>query len=172
MHSMNWLDIVIGAPLVLAIIRGYRSGFVMQIAILIGVVFSVVLAGKISEFIFPYISVLINDADHLVPPLSYIAAFLLITLAFMFFGKAIESLLKAIQINFINKLAGALLSFITWCIAISVILILINRIDSHQILIKEPVRESSYLFEPMLDIGEILVPFLKTKSESLESIKN
>ena len=72
---MNWLDITIGIPLIFAVIKGYRSGLIMQVAILIGVVVSVVFAGKLSEYIAPYFPETIGIPAHLIPPIAYIIAF-------------------------------------------------------------------------------------------------
>ena len=169
---MNWLDIVIGIPLIFAIIKGYRSGLVMQIAILIGVIVSVVFAGKLSEFVAPYFPEAIGIPAHLIPSISYIIAFSLIIFAFILSAKTIESLFKIVQLNFVNRMFGALFSMMAWLIGMSIILVLIVNLDQKKTLLKETTRNSSYLFEPMIHIGETLVPFLKTKSDSFFSIEN
>lgn len=169
---MNWLDIVIGIPLIFAVIKGYKSGLIMQIAILIGVIVSVVFAGKLSEFVAPYFPETIGIPPHLIPPISYIIAFCIITSAFILGGKTIETLFKIVQLNFVNRLFGALFSVMTWLVSASIVLVLIVNMDQKKILIKDSTRNSSYLFEPLIHTGETLVPFLKTKSTNFLSIEN
>lgn len=169
---MNWLDIIIAAPLILATIQGYRTGFVMQVATFVGITFSIIFAGKASEIIAPYTSGIVSQSSALASPVLYIASFLLIMLAFIILGKTIESLFKVAQLNFFNRMLGAAFSLATWTLAISVVLMLIINIDQKQILLKEPIKQSSHLYEPFVSIGETLVPFLKTKSEAILAIDN
>lgn len=168
---MNWLDIIIAAPLILVFIKGYRTGLVMQIATFIGLTFSIIFAGKASEILAPYCAKIIDTSSHFASPILYITSFVLIMLAFVLLGKTVESLFKVVQLNFVNRLAGALTSAITWIIVASVLLVLVIKIDERQVLLKEHTRQSSNLLEPMVYIGETLVPFLKTNSAALLTIE-
>lgn len=159
---MNWFDFIVLGILALSFIKGYKSGFVMQLATLAGFVVSAIFAGKLSELVAPKLIEFIDDIPaYIISPLSYTIAFILILVAFFFVGKVFESLLKFVMLGFINKLLGAVFSATKWVLVFGILLSLLSELDKNKTLFKEEFRDKSLTFNPIMKVAQSVVPFLK-----------
>ncbi|GAB6011899.1 CvpA family protein [Viscerimonas tarda] len=153
----EWFDIVILTIVVLSAIRGYISGLIMQLASLIGLVCCAFFAGQVAGIINPYI----NSSVYALRPLSYFLAFVIIMIAFFIIGKALESFLKALKINTLNRLSGAIFATVKWLFLASILLNLLVEFDQRQQLIKSNVRENSHSYPYVKAIAPAVIPFLQ-----------
>lgn len=156
---MNWFDIIVLIVALYSIFKGYRSGFIKQLASLAGLVACVLLSGKLSTILLPYFQDKIPG--YFVEPATFIAAFLLIFAAFKLIGHMLQSILESIKIGAINKFAGAILSLAKWMILISVIINLAEKLDSKHTLIPDDLATSSKSYRYVQPIAPMLTPYLK-----------
>lgn len=159
---MVWFDFIILGVLVFSFIKGYKSGLVMQLAMLVGLIVSAIFAGKLSELVTPYLIRWIDGIpSYVLSPISYLIAFVLIISACFFWGKIFESLLKLVLLGFVNSFIGGLFSMLKWLVIFSILLNLILMLDYNHKLIDENTKEKSLTFEPVSQIAQTLVPFLR-----------
>ena len=158
---MNWFDLVVIILIALTLIKGFFSGFVMQVAMLAGVALGAVFAGKLSEFIAPKLIEWANVSPHILAPLSYIVAFLAILIGLFFVGKLIESFIKAIQLNTINRVAGALFCSLKWVLIFSIITNLLIEFDQDKRIIKQDIRETSFIYPLITETAQTVIPYLR-----------
>lgn len=137
------------------------SGFVMQLASLCGLVLGAFFAGKLSGYIAPKLIELTGGAAHLIGPLSYLIAFALIIIVMLLLGKAVQSLVKAMELNLLNRLAGALFCSLKYLLLFSIVLNLIIEIDQGEVIIKKDVRENTYTYTYIQQIAPFAIPYLK-----------
>jgi len=158
---MNWLDIIVAIVIVYSIFKGYRTGFIKQLASLAGIVACILLSGKVSAMILPYLRNLGNIPDKLLEPAAFIAAFILIAAAFMLLGHMIQSILETIKLGFINRLAGAVLSLAKWMIIISLVFNLLIKMDEHRVLFPADIENRSLSFKYIQPVAPAIAPYLK-----------
>lgn len=158
---MNWFDLVVVILILLTLLKGFFSGFVMQIAMLAGLILGAVFAGKLSEIIAPKLIELTGVSSHIVAPLSYIVAFIAILVGLYFIGKLLETVIKAIQLNIFNRLAGALFCSLKWIVIISILLNLLIEFDQDKKIIKEDVRENSITYPFISEVATTVIPYLR-----------
>lgn len=166
---MSWFDALIAIIVVLSLIRGFISGFVKQIASLLGIVAGMLFAGQLSLKLKPHLHKIINPTlEHMLDALSYIIAFCIILFVFYFLGLVIQKMLKILQLNILNHILGSFLCPAKWLIIISILLNIVLTIDINQRLIKPDVREKSLFYPYIKSITSYFIPFLdfdKSKEE-------
>jgi len=158
---MNWFDLVVLILILLALIKGFFSGFVMQIAMLAGLILGAIFAGKLSELIAPELIKLTDVSPHIMAPLSYIVAFIAILVALFFAGKLAESFIKAVKLNTFNRIAGALFCSLKWIVLFSILLNLLVEFDRDKKIIKEDIRENAITYSVVSEVAQTVIPYLR-----------
>lgn len=158
---MIWFDLLVIVLVAATLAKGFVSGLIMQIASLAGIVLGAMFAGKISEFIAPRFIQWIDGSPHIIGALSYVVAFLLIMVALLLAGKAVQSFVKALNLNAANRVAGAVFCCVKWMVVFSILINIVAEMDQGQRLIKENVRTQSYTYNAVATISQIVVPYLK-----------
>lgn len=158
--NMNWFDLLVLILLAASFIKGYVSGFVMQIATLVGLVVGAVFAGKLSEFIAPYLIQLVGS-PHIIGVLSYLVAFILIIVAIVVLGKILYSMVKALELSTLDRLTGGFFGTLKWMFLFSILLNLVVELDQNGNFIKQEVREGSYTFYYVQKLASIVIPYLR-----------
>lgn len=158
---MNWFDLVVVIIVGLAIVKGFFSGLIMQVATLAGIILGAIFAGKLSEIIAPKLIALVDGSPHIIGPLSYIVAFVAILIALFFAGKLLESFANALKLSALNRLAGALFSCAKWIVLFSIGLNLLVEFDQNKNIVKENVREGSYTYPLMSEVAKAVIPYLR-----------
>lgn len=138
----------------------------MQLASLAGIVACAIFAGQVATIISPYIISLTNASPHILKPLSYVSAFILIMVGFIFLGRMIQGILETIKLKSLNKLAGGVFSSAKWLIVISILLNIIVEIDKSNKIIKDDVRQNSHSYPYIKKLTPYFIPFLEFDSHS------
>ncbi len=158
---MNWFDLIVIILVLVSLGKGAFSGLVMQVASLAGLVLGAIFAGQLSALVAPELIRLTDASPHIIGPLSYIVAFIAILVGLFFAGKLVESFVEALQMNFLNRLAGAVFCCAKWVVLFSILLHLLVELDQNKVLIKEDVREKSYTYPYITKISQTVIPYLR-----------
>lgn len=155
---MNWFDIIILIVAGYSILKGFKTGFVKQLASLGGLLAGAILSGQVSYILEPYMH---KVSERFAAPLSYMIAFVLIITAFAIVGHMLHEILETVKLGTLNRLAGAALCFSKWILAISILINLISKADENKRLISDNFRKKSRTFNSVQAIAPIIVPYLK-----------
>ena len=171
---MNYLDIIFGILFVWSIYRGYTKGFILQLATLAGLLLGIYGALKFSDFTAGLLAPRMNINEQTLSIISFALTFLIILIAVILIGKLIEKFNEAIELGFINKILGVILSMLKMAFIISVLLVLINKADAKYNFISNNTKEKSLLYKPLSNFAPILFPYLKFDKikEKFEEKKN
>ncbi len=178
--EISWLDILMLLICVGALIRGFFTGFIMQLATLVGIVLGAIFSGKMAELISPYIERSIDASQQIISATSYLASFIIILIMVTLIGRLVNSLAKAILLDTVNKMAGAIFCMGKWILIVSILLNLVVMFDSKQVVIGEKIRNESYSYPFLIAIAQTIIPYLNfneadipllPKSETNSSLK-
>ena len=158
---MNWFDLVVIVIILLTLIKGFMSGLVMQIASLVGIILGAIFAGQLAPIIEPHLLSWTGGAPHIIAPLSFIIAFLLILMALILAGRLIQSLVDALSMSFLNRLAGALFCTAKWIIIFSIAINLLVEFDQDKRIISEEIRTESHTYSLITEIAKTVIPYLR-----------
>lgn len=169
---MTWLDILVLIICIVAFLRGLKTGLVMQVASLVGIVLGAIFAGKIAEFIYPYLEGISENTEYIVAPASYLIGFILILVLVNILGRMLHHLVHAIFLGAINRVIGAVFSVAKWILIISILLNLTVQFDRNKTIIKAEVREQSHTYPILTNIAQTIIPYLRfdNLSTSLQTL--
>jgi membrane protein required for colicin V production len=156
---MNYLDIILAVPLLWAVYRGFTKGFIIEVASLIAIVLGIYGAVHFSYFISDALKLKSEYASLI----SFAVTFLIIVVIVFLLAKMLEKSVNLLALGLVNKLAGAFFGMLKVAFIISVVLILINKIDSKTGIIPEKTKQGSLLFVPVSSIAPFVIPKLNFK---------
>ena len=156
------IDIIFALGLILAFIHGINKGLIHSIVSLIAIVVGILAAVHLSEVTSVYIDKWFNISSKYLPLISFLLVFIIIFILFRLLEKALEGFFKVLQLNFLNKLAGAIIWSIVWILFYSTLLF---YADNMQLLPLDTKAESIVFekIEPLAPktietIGKIIPP--------------
>ena len=158
---MIWLDILVLIVCAIALIRGYMTGLIMQIASLAGIILGAIFAGKMAEEVYPYLIEIFPDSQNIIAPLSYLVGFILILIAVYFIGKLIDKFAETVLLGTANKIVGAIFCMVKWILIISIMTNIVTMFDQRKIVLNEKVREESYTYSVLIDIAQTIIPYFR-----------
>lgn len=160
---LNWFDLIILILLLIAFINGYRKGLVMMLAGLVTVILAAIFGGKLAVRILPELQKLFDMSPQLANVLSYVAAFLAIAVVLGLVGALVQKIFETVNLNFVNRLLGSVVSVATTTIVLSILLNLVLMLDSGERMIKPDVKEKSFFYERIQAVVPAIVPYLDKK---------
>lgn len=158
---MNWLDIIVAVVVVYSIFKGYSSGLIKQLASLVGVIACILLSGKVSLIILPYLREWNIFPDSLVEPAAFIMSFLSIFAVVTLLGYMLQTILESIKLGFVNRIGGIVICLAKWLIVLSLVLNLVERMDKNHNLISEDISEKSKTYPYVRPLAPAITPYLK-----------
>lgn len=161
------LDIIFAIPIVFGVYKGYKSGIVKVLLILIFFLIGLSLGMKFIPMLSSYLKESFEINPGLLPIISFLIVFILTLLLGKIVIKLLESLLKLIYMNWINKIIGSVLGMATSVLILSTLVYLSNNID----LISLEAKSSSFLYpyiEPVAPTFYAYMPLFKDWLKDLE----
>ena len=156
---MNWIDIVILIILAGGLISGFRNGFVGEVASLAGLVLGLWGAIKFSWWTADLLEGM-GLSFSLMPVIAFIVTFIIIAVIMQLIGGIVSGLLKAIALNWLNRIAGIAAGVFKAALFASVILLILDMVSDKHPVIPEEARKASVLYEPVSELVPTLLPFL------------
>lgn len=158
---MNWIDIVIGVPLIWAAYQGFKKGFVLEIFSLLALFAGIYGAVYFSDFTADWLKRNFEMKDKYLPALSFTITFIGVIISVHFIGKAIEKVVNLAAMKLVNKLAGLLFSIVKVGLIMSVVLNLLIPMNREAKLISSDVLNSSLLLAPVQAFAPTVIPAVK-----------
>jgi membrane protein required for colicin V production len=158
---MNILDIIFLVPLLFALYRGFKNGIIHMAASLAALVLGIFLAIKLR----PLFASLLNSVFHIAPDnmniIAFSVAFVSIVLVVHLIAIFVEKLVKAVALNFVNRLLGMGFGLLVTAFVISMILWPVNKVNEQRQIIKPERIAGSFLYKPLSAFAPAVFPYLK-----------
>lgn len=158
---MNYLDIIICVPLAWALYKGFRKGLILEIAALISLVIGIWTAYKFSSITGEYLIKYFTLSSNVLPLVSFIVTFLLVVIGIHFLAKMLERIIKLAALGLINRLAGALFSFIKVGLIVGTLLYASSLFDNTFEIIPNEIKKESLVYKPIISAPPKILPMLK-----------
>lgn len=167
---MNFLDLLIGVPLLWYAYKGFGKGLIAEITSLVALIAGIYIAVHFSWLVGGYLESLFSMDNQYLSLASFAVTFIMVVVLAQFLGLSISRMLQHIALGFINKLAGGVFGLLKIAFIISVILYFYCRIDENMHLIPEEIRSESLLFKPVAGIAPVVIPKLEKEKEKAKEI--
>ena len=165
---MNYLDIIIVAPLLYGLIKGFSNGLVKEITGLLGLIIGVYVAINFSSYLHPRFIEFLGGHEQFVPIISFTTLLLVSILVIRLLGYFLDKLTKALALGIISRILGAIFGFFKIVVIFSFLLFIVTEYG----LINTQTQKESVLLKPLQDITAIITPEInKHKDTFLDKVE-
>ena len=161
---MNYFDIIIIIPLIWGAFKGFKKGLIIEIASLIALFLGVWGGVKFSSISAKYLSEMFDVSEKIMPLISFAITFILIVIAVYALAKMLQKVIKMVAIGLVNKIAGLAFGVLKFTLIISIILTLVNNVNSEIEFIEPEMETSSLLYKPISSLAPAVIPGLQNIS--------
>jgi membrane protein required for colicin V production len=152
------IDIPIAIIIIWGAYKGFTKGFIVQmatlIAIIIGIWGAVKFSGFTTEVLFK------NTESNYIPIISFAVTFIIIIIAIHLLARLLDKLIKSIDLNIFNRILGIAFGILKNAFIVSIILLVMNRIDENISFLPEEEKEKSLLYVPLSNFAPTVLPYL------------
>lgn len=152
---MNYIDIIIAIILAVFGIAGLRKGIITEAATLLGLGLGLFGAFHFSDFTAEQLVQYVSIDPKYLNLVSFILTFVVVAVLVNLLGRLVTSLVKAINLGFIDKIGGFVFGLAKGLLICSLAVMLLNSLTEKGIL-KEDLKKDSVLY-PMV---EEAVPYI------------
>jgi len=157
---MSYIDIVLGILLIIAAVRGFYKGFIVEAASLLALILGIWGAIHFSYFTADFLVNTFGWDSKNMSIIAFLMTFIVIIVVVHILGKILTKVVEALALGFLNHLAGLLLGVLKTALILSVLLLFLDKIDEEKNLISEEARQESQAYEPVKNLVPTLLPFL------------
>ncbi len=160
MSLINTMDILILLLFIPALIGGIRKGFIRQLAGLIALLLGLWAASKYNAPLSEIICSKLDTTSSLVPVISFIVIFLIILLLVSLIGRLVSKIFQVAMLGWLDRIVGVLFSFLKTAFILSILIYILNSLDSlYNFMPKESISESR-LYPPIQKLAPAVFPYL------------
>ena len=142
------LDMLLLIPAILGLWRGWRRGFIREVAALLSLVVSLFLSYRFQETVYIFLSGRFDEKGAFVHALSFLLVFLASMITLNALARLLTTLIESAQLGTLNRLMGGLFGCIKW-LMLSLVLVqvafLLNQrfgwFHTHEVMERYPVLE-------------------------------
>ena len=156
---MTTIDIIILIALGAGVIIGFMKGFIRQLASILGLIVGLLAAKAL------YTSLAVKLCPTVTDSMAQILAFVIIWIAvpliFTLVASVLTKAMEAVSLGWLNRLLGAGLGALKYLLLVSLVVCVIQFIDTDSQLISQTKKEESLLYYPMERFAGMFFPAAK-----------
>ncbi len=158
---MNFIDLLILVPLLLAAWKGFKRGFIIEIFIVLALLVGIYCGIHFSDYTSDLIKDKLNVSSIYLPLISFALTFTVIAVGIYFIGKMLEKVIKIAQLSLLNKLGGVFFSVVKTLYFMSTLFLLIASAQEKTEIIPTATLNESLLYTPVSNLSLATIPYLK-----------
>lgn len=152
---MNLLDLLILLPIIYGMIQGYRSGLIHSLASIIAIGGGVIAAKLFAPSLSTQLLGVFNAPEWFVHALAYLIIFIVVTIICNCIGNMLTRLARAISLRWLDRLLGAFFGVFAWALIVSVILNILDIVETHYPVLNPEAKATSALHKPTLSLASV-----------------
>ncbi len=157
---MNYLDLIICIPLVWGLYKGFTKGLIVEATTFIAFGLGVWGGIHFSDFVAYKLSSMFNWQSSYLPIISFAATFLGIIILIYLIAKLVQRMAEGMALGVVNKIGGAVIGVLKYALIMSVVIFMINAVESSYPMVSFKTKEGSLLYKPVGKIAPMLIPAL------------
>lgn len=158
---MNYIDLVLVIMLIIAAFQGFRNGLIIELASLAALVLGIWGAIKFSDWTAGFITKNTGFHSEHLSTIAFVITFIVIVILVHMLGKALDSIVKAVFLGFLNRLAGIIFGILKFAVILSIFLLIFDDIDENVHILPAKQKQESKMYAPMKQLVPTLFPFIK-----------
>ena len=153
---MNKIDIILLVILGFGLIRGFMRGLIIEMASLLAIVVGIYGAIHFSFFTARLLGELMPSSQQTIEVVAFGLTLIVLMLAVMFLAKVLTKMLKAAELGFLNRLAGALFGALKAAVIVGSLFVFLERTFQTEKLLSPSALSDSVLYEPVKSISAVV----------------
>jgi len=141
------IDIVAAIIILYGFYTGYQKGLIKTLFATLSILLAVLVCLKLSPVVIDWIEGILKLSPAINYILGFVLTFFIVMIGIRFIGSRLEGLLKAVNINFINKIAGGLLMGAVFAVCLGFLVHLADNLN----LIDDKNKQASIAY-PVLNV--------------------
>ncbi|OFZ53598.1 MAG: hypothetical protein A3D92_09735 [Bacteroidetes bacterium RIFCSPHIGHO2_02_FULL_44_7] len=167
---MNFLDFVILAALGYAAWVGFRKGFIIELFTFLALFIGLYAGIHFSDWLTGLFRDHLGFTSEYMPAISFTLIFFGIGAMVYFAGKTLEKVIKVVQLNLLNKLAGILFSVLKMIFFIGAGILLLESYNQKGKLISDETREGSLFYGGLRIVVTACIPAFEESTLVIEGV--
>ena len=159
---MATLDIILGGVLGLGVLLGFIRGFIKQLASLLGLVVGLLAAKALYTSLAVKLSPVLGDSLTFAQGLAFILIWLAVPLAFTWIASLLTKAMEFMSLGWLNRLLGAGMGALKYALVMSLLISVMEVIDTDQTWITKDQKQQSELYEPIRNFAKLFFPVAKS----------
>ena len=166
---MNTFDIIIAALLILGFVRGLNRGLFVEVASLAALIAGIFGAIHFSNFVGNFLDDRVSWEENYITIVSFAITFAIIVIIIASIGKVLTKIADFASLGLLNKLLGGVFGALKIGLVLSIILLVLNKLNNTIPFVSEEQQENAILYEPVKDLAPTLFPdFLNVVEEETD----
>jgi membrane protein required for colicin V production len=158
---MNYIDILILAPVAWAAYKGFSKGLVIELAQLAALVLGIFIALRFSGLLYPLLVEQLGMGPKYTPVIAFALLFVAVVISVHLVAKLVHRMLELVALGLANRLAGLLFGALKVLFIVSVLFSVVNRLDALAGFIDDDTKKGSLLYRPVSDLSLLIYPDLE-----------
>ena len=158
---MTTIDIIILIALGAGVIVGFMKGFIRQLASILGLIVGLLAAKALYTSLAVKLCPTVTDSMTVAQILAFVIIWIAVPLIFTLVASVLTKALEAVSLGWLNRMLGAGLGALKYLLLVSLVICVIQFIDSDSQLISQTKKEQSLLFYAMESFAGIFFPAAK-----------
>ena len=158
---MTTIDIIILIALGAGVIVGFMKGFIRQLASILGLIVGLLAAKALYTSLAVKLCPTVTDSMTVAQILAFVIIWIAVPLIFTLVASVLTKALEAVSLGWLNRMLGAGLGALKYLLLVSLVICVIQFIDSDSQLINQTKKEQSLLYYPMESFAGIFFPAAK-----------
>ena len=158
---MTTIDIIILIALGAGGIVGFMKGFIRQLASILGLIVGLLAAKALYTSLAVKLCPTVTDSMTVAQILAFVIIWIAVPLIFTLVASVLTKALEAVSLGWLNRMLGAGLGALKYLLLVSLVICVIQFIDSDSQLISQTKKEQSLLYYPRESFAGIFFPAAK-----------
>ena len=158
---MTTIDIIILIALGAGVIIGFMKGFIRQLVSILGLIVGLLAAKALYTSLAVKLCPTVTDSMTVAQILAFVIIWIAVPLIFTLVASVLTKAMEAVSLGWLNRLLGAGLGALKYLLLVSLVVCVIQFIDTDSQLISQTKKEESLLYYPMERFAGMFFPAAK-----------
>lgn len=158
---MTTIDIIILAVVGAGAVLGFMKGFLKQLAGLLGLVVGLLAAKALYATVAERVFLPLTDSLTVAQGIAFFVIWLAVPLGFLLVAALVTKAMEAVSLGWVNRLLGACLGLLKYALLVSLIICVVEYLDTDNTLLKKTKKQESTLYYPMEKFAGAFFPKAK-----------
>lgn len=164
---MTTLDIIILVVLGAGAIVGFSKGFLKQLASLLGLVAGLLIAKALYATVAERVFLPLTDSLTVAQGIAFVVIWLAVPLAFLLLASLLTKAMEAVSLGWVNRLLGAALGALKAALLVSLLVCVVEYIDTDNTILKKTKKQESVLYYPVEKFAGLFLPAAREVASEL-----